>query len=70
MFLTNYFNLNGVNYEWRKTEFPEINFDSGQQIGLIAQDVEKIFPALVRTDNNGYKSCFHMKSSLLSCLKA
>jgi hypothetical protein len=58
-------NLNGVNYEWRKTEFPEINFDSGQQIGLIAQDVEKIFPALVRTDNNGYKAVSYEKLSVV-----
>ena len=58
-------NLNGVNYEWRKTEFPEINFDSGQQIGLIAQEVEKIFPELVRTDNNGYKAVSYEKLSVV-----
>ena len=58
-------NLNGVNYEWRKTEFLEINFDRGQQIGLIAQDVEKIFPELVKTDNNGYKAVSYEKLSVV-----
>jgi hypothetical protein len=57
--------LKGVNFEWRKTEFPEINFDSGDQIGLIAQDVEKIFPELVKTDDNGYKAVSYEKLSVI-----
>jgi hypothetical protein len=57
--------LNGVKYEWRKTEFPEINFDSGKQIGLIAQDVEKVFPELVKTDNNGFKAVSYEKLSVV-----
>lgn len=48
--------LNGVSYEFKTDEFPEKNFEEGKQIGLIAQDVEKIFPELVETDNEGYKS--------------
>ena len=48
--------LNGVTYEFRKEEFPEKNFDYGKQIGLIAQDVEKVLPELVKTDSEGYKS--------------
>jgi hypothetical protein len=31
------------------------------QIGLIAQEVEKIFPELVKTDANGYKSVEYSK---------
>jgi hypothetical protein len=57
--------LDGVNYEWRTDEFPLNNFDHGKQIGLIAQDVEKIFPELVRTDNNGYKAVSYDKLSVL-----
>ena len=57
--------LNGVYYEWRKTEFTEINFDNGQQIGLIAQEVEKIFPELVKTDGNGYKAVSYEKLSVV-----
>jgi hypothetical protein len=57
--------LEGVNYEWRKDEFPEIRFDSGSQIGFIAQDVEKVFPGLVKTDDNGYKAVSYEKLSVL-----
>jgi hypothetical protein len=40
--------LQGVNFSWK---------ESGEKsIGLIAQDVEKIFPELVKTDNSGMKS--------------
>jgi hypothetical protein len=57
--------LTGVTYEWRRDEFPEKNFDQGTQIGLIAQDVEKIFPELVRTDDNGYKAVSYDKLSVI-----
>jgi Chaperone of endosialidase len=48
--------LNGVKYEYKTAAFPQKNFEKVEQIGLIAQDVEKIFPELVRTDKDGYKS--------------
>lgn len=48
--------LQGVSYEWRAEEFPSRNFGAGTQIGLIAQDVEALFPDLVTTDGSGYKS--------------
>jgi len=57
--------LTGVTYEWRRDEFPEKNFDQGTQIGLIAQDVEKIFPELVRTDDKGYKAVSYDKLSVI-----
>jgi hypothetical protein len=57
--------LNSVSFEWRKDEFPEIGFDSGKQIGLIAQDVEKVFPELVKTDGNGYKAVSYEKLSVI-----
>jgi hypothetical protein len=43
--------LNPVMYVW-KDPFKE----SGNQIGLIAQEVEKLFPELVSTDSDGFKS--------------
>lgn len=49
-------NLRGVTYDWRKTEFAAMNFSEGKQVGLIAQEVEKVLPELVITDGNGYKS--------------
>ena len=48
--------VNGVRYLWRQDEFPERNFNDGDQIGLIAQNVERMFPELVRTNPDGYKS--------------
>ena len=48
--------LRGVKYDWRTVEFPEKNFEEGQQIGFIAQEVEKVIPEVVRTDDEGYKS--------------
>lgn len=43
--------LQGVTYEWNKEGMEE-----GLNIGLIAQEVEKILPEVVDTDNEGYKS--------------
>ena len=57
--------LNPVEYEWRKEEYPDKNFQDGKQIGLIAQDVEKIFPLLVSTDSEGYKSIDYSKINVL-----
>jgi hypothetical protein len=48
--------LNGVNYFWKKSEFREMDFSANRQIGFIAQEVEKLFPEIVFTDTNGYKS--------------
>lgn len=48
--------LRGVSFEWKREEFPEMNFSEGTQIGLIAQDVEEVLPELVDTDEDGYKS--------------
>lgn len=47
--------LNPVSFDWRTDEFPNMHFSSSTQIGFIAQDVEKIIPEVVTTDNNGYK---------------
>ncbi|HRS18098.1 MAG TPA: tail fiber domain-containing protein [Bacteroidales bacterium] len=48
--------LRGVTYEWKTEEFPEKHFSKGTQIGLIAQEVEKVLPELVITDDTGYKA--------------
>lgn len=48
--------LKGYSYEWRKDEFPNKNFRKGTDIGLIAQEVEKVFPEVVYTDNDEMKS--------------
>ncbi|HEX2684654.1 MAG TPA: tail fiber domain-containing protein, partial [Ferruginibacter sp.] len=48
--------LNGVNYYWKQEEFINMNFSDKMQTGFIAQDLEKIFPEMVFTDEKGYKS--------------
>lgn len=53
--------LRGVTYNWNIDKFPERNFLEGKQIGLIAQDVEKVLPELVHTDTDGYKSLSYDK---------
>jgi hypothetical protein len=45
--------LNGSTYKWKKDEFADIDFSSKLQYGLIAQEVEEIFPELVHKDEQG-----------------
>ncbi|NBP70711.1 MAG: hypothetical protein EBU52_18480, partial [Cytophagia bacterium] len=45
--------LQGVNYQWNGRK-PQDTL--ALQTGLIAQEVEKIFPELVKTDEDGFKS--------------
>jgi len=47
--------LRPVNFDWRTGEFPEMNFINGTQVGFIAQEVEKIIPEVVTTDDKGFK---------------
>jgi hypothetical protein len=63
--------LNGVYYYWKKDQFPEKGFNDERQIGFIAQDLEKVFPELVKTDAQGYKSVNYgaMSAVLLEAVK-
>ena len=54
--------LNGYHFDWRREEFPDMNFETGRQLGLVAQEVEKVFPQLVKTDDKGYKAVAYDKS--------
>jgi hypothetical protein len=63
--LSGILSLQAVNYDLRTDEFPEMGFESQSQIGLIAQDVEKVFPLLVMTDNTGYKAVAYDKLSAI-----
>lgn len=47
--------LRPVTFSMRSTDFPEYGFGDGTSYGLIAQEVEQIFPELVETDKFGYK---------------
>ncbi len=54
--LSNILKTNGVHYDWKQEEFPEKHFSDKNQIGFIAQEIEKIFPEMVFTDDKGFKS--------------
>jgi len=53
--------LNGYTFNWDSYSFPEMNFPREAQIGLVAQEVEKVIPELVHTDDDGYKSVAYDK---------
>jgi hypothetical protein len=53
--------LRGVNFNWRAEDYPEMKFPESQQLGLIAEEVEKIVPQLVLVDDNGELSVDYSK---------
>lgn len=59
-------NLNGVTYNWK-----EPGISNKKEIGMIAQEVEKVFPELVTTDTEGYKSVSYVNFTavLLEAIK-
>ena len=63
--LQNILSLRGVSYYWKDGS------DTSQHIGVISQEVEKVYPQLVRTDEDGYKSVAysHLVSPLIEAVK-
>ena len=60
--LSNLLQLNGVTYYLNSQEFPEWKFEDNLQYGLIAQEVEKVYPGIVKNiDQNGYKGVDYVK---------
>ena len=57
--------LRAVNYYWKNDEYPEMNFNSQAQIGVIAQELGEVIPELVRSGANGYKSVDYAKLSVV-----
>ncbi|MBI4460276.1 MAG: tail fiber domain-containing protein, partial [Acidobacteria bacterium] len=57
--------LGPVTYNWRADEFPEYHFGASQASGLIAQEVEQVFPGMVSTDGRGYKAVNYSELPLL-----
>ena len=46
--------LRGVSFDWRRDEFPDLNFSQGRQVGFIAQETAGVLPEAVTTDGQGY----------------
>ena len=61
--------LRGVTFEWKQEEFPERNFADGTQIGLIAQEVEEVFPELVSQGEYKSVSYANLVSPLIEAVK-
>jgi hypothetical protein len=51
--------LQPVHFDWNPSNPPKYRFAPGRTPGLIAQDVEKVFPELVTTGEDGYKRVFY-----------
>ena len=49
--------LQGKTYHWKE----DTAFTNKQDIGLVAQEVEKVFPELVAEDEQGYKGIAYSK---------
>jgi hypothetical protein len=58
--------LQPVHFYWRAAEFPDRHFGEAQTYGLIAQDVEQVFPELVVTGEDGFKAIDYSKLPLLT----
>ena len=49
-------NIKGVSFEWKTSEYKDKGFPAGRHYGVIAQEVEKILPEIVREGPNGEKA--------------
>lgn len=45
--------LNAYKFNYKTNEFPHNNFPAGEQIGFMAQEVQELFPELVKKDADG-----------------
>ena len=63
--------LKGISYDWKTDEYQDREFSDDRQYGFIAQEVEKIFPDMVKTDENGEKAVayYQLIPVLLEALK-
>jgi hypothetical protein len=49
-------NIKGVSFEWKRSEYKDKGFPEGRHYGVIAQEVEKILPEIVRESPDGEKA--------------
>ena len=45
-----------MRFRFNREEFPEKSFDEDEQVGFLAQEVEKEIPEVVKTDADGWKT--------------
>ena len=63
--------LRGVSFHWNEEAESSGAPNKDKQLGVVAQEVERIFPELVTTPENGYKSVDYTKltSVLIEAIK-
>ena len=63
--------IRGVYYDWKQNNEFDRSFSTDGQIGVIAQEVEAVFPELVKTDKFGMKAVDYVKLTavLLEAIK-
>ncbi|MDP1688979.1 MAG: tail fiber domain-containing protein [bacterium] len=58
-------------FNWRANEYPQLHLKGeSQNLGLIAQDVEKVFPELVSTDDKGFKRVDYGTAFLMHAIES
>jgi len=63
--LTKIMKLRGVEYNFLHEQYPNRNFPYGNQIGFIAQEMQKVVPEVVSTDDSGYEGIDYAKLTAL-----
>ena len=53
--------FDGYTYKFKVEEFPENDFDSTQQVGFIAQEIQEVLPQVVLENDSGYLSVDYSK---------
>ncbi|MBN1349709.1 tail fiber domain-containing protein [candidate division KSB1 bacterium] len=53
--------IEGVSFDWKTDEYPSYEFSEGKHYGFIAQEIEKVFPDMVKTDENGEKAVSYVE---------
>jgi len=69
--LTMVLSLRGVTFDWRREEFPALNFAAGRSVGFVAQEVERVVPEAVTRDAEGFRSVAysHLTPVLVEAVK-
>lgn len=48
--------IRGISYEWNEKGHSQFKFSDRRELGVLAQEVEKVFPEAVSADKRGFKS--------------
>lgn len=54
--LDNVLRINGVSFKWKTNEYKDKGFPDGRHFGVIAQEIEKVLPYVVKSNSDGTKS--------------